>query len=786
MRETVHLNFDWYFQRNFSSKHLRDYGDFSGFEKVDIPHTNLLLPFNYLPEKFNELISTYKRKLSIPEYWKEKRLVLVFEGVGHAADVHLNDRFVQRNEGGYNRFSLDITDFVRYGEENVLTVVVDNRENPDIPPFGNQVDYLGYGGIYREVHLEVLEKEHIKAAYLFNPDIETNVINFQVESSVSEGVYLVEVFDGGSKTYEGSFPVTGFLSEFQADLPEKKLWDIDNPHLYEITIKLRIGSETKDKYKVRFGFRSAVFTKEGFFLNKRKVKLRGLNRHQSYPYVGYAMPKSVQEKDAEILKYQLGLNLVRTSHYMQSKHFLDRCDEIGLLVFEEIPGWQYIGGEKFRENTLKNVEAMIKRDFNHPSIILWGVRINESPDDHDLYQQTNALARKLDPSRQTGGVRNFPGSELLEDVYTFNDFVHSGKNEALRNPDRVKKDAPYLVTEYNGHMYPTKKYDTERIRVEHALRHYRVLNQASKNDRISGTVGWCMADYNTHDDFGSGDNICHHGVLDMFRLPKYASYIYASQQDEIPVLAVLSTMNVGDYPASLLPEIYVATNGDYVKMYKGDYCIGTFFPDKESGLPHPLIKIDDFIGEQLVEKEGFSKRDSERVKKILRLVSTSGTALPLRYKLMMFLLMKKYKLSMSKAVGLYFKYNSPIPDFRFEAYKDGKLMKTVKIEAVKAVDYRLEADKKELAISETYDASRVVISKVDQNGNVLPYAFDAFTVKVTGGIDLIGPDILALNGGQMAFWVRTNGKSDAGKVQVKFPAKRLKIDFKISGGKHEN
>ena len=328
------------------------------------------------------------------------------------------------SKGGYNRFA-DITEHVNFGEENFITVVVDNHENKNIPPFGNQVDYLGYGGIYREVSLEVLEKENITAAYLYNPDISTNLINFKIESTAQEGKFLIEVRDGDEVVFGGEFPVAGAVTEFQVDLPEKKLWSLEAPHLYDIAIKLQIGSEIRtdmESVSIPLG----KIHEGRVFLNGKKIKLRGLNRHQSFPYVGYAMPKSVQEKDAEILKYELGLNIVRTSHYMQSKHFLNRCDEIGLLVFEEIPGWQYIGGKEFRENTLRNVEAMIKRDFNHPSIILWGVRINESPDDYDLYAQPMPW-QKAGSHAADRRVRNFPGSEFLEDVYTFNDFVHSGK-----------------------------------------------------------------------------------------------------------------------------------------------------------------------------------------------------------------------------------------------------------------------------------------------------------------------------------------------------------------------
>lgn len=779
MRETMHLNFDWYFSREFKEEHLTNFKNLTGFEKVDIPHTDLMLPFNYLPEKFNEVISTYKRTLFIKEEWRNKKLVLVFEGVGHAADIYLDDKFILRNEGGYNRFRVDITDYVSYEKEHILTVIVDNHENENIPPFGYRVDYLGYGGIYREVYLEVLEPEHILGAYLSNPDIDTNLINFKIDSTTTNGEYFVVVLFKGKSLYEGRFPVTDYVTKFQVELPEKQLWDIDNPNLYDVKIGLYVDSLLKDEVEIRFGFRSVKFTKDGFYLNRKKIKLRGLNRHQSYPYVGYAMPKSAQIKDADILKYDLGVNIVRTSHYPQSKHFLNRCDEIGLLVFEEIPGWQHIGGKEFKENTLKNVEAMIKRDFNHPSIIIWGVRINESLDDHDLYVKTNELARKLDPTRPTGGVRYLHNSEFLEDVYTFNDFIHSGGDEVLSDPDMVKKGVPYMVTEYNGHMYPTKKFDTERVRVEHALRHYRVINEASKCDRISGTIGWCMNDYNTHDDFGSGDNICYHGVLDMFRLPKYASYIYAAQQKEKPVLEVLSTLNVGDYPMSLQTEIYIATNLDYVKFYKDDYCIGTFYPEKDSKLPSPLITINDFIGDLLIEREGLSRKDSEKVKKIFRLIPIYTTGLPLRYKIMMFMIMRKYRIKMADAVGLYYKYNNPSPNYRFEGYLDGKLVKTVVKEYVKKTSYRIEADSRDLEIDTTYDVTRIAVSKLDQNGNILPYAFDAFTVRATGGIEVIGPKTLALSAGETAFWVKTTGESDVGSVTVCFDEEELTIDLNI-------
>jgi beta-galactosidase len=247
--------------------------------------------------------------------------------------------------------------------------------------------------------------------------------------------------------------------------------------------------------------------------------------------VGYAMPKSMQELDAEILKKDLGVHLVRTSHYPQSKWFLDACDRLGLLVFEEIPGWQHIGDEQFKEISKYNLKRMIKRDRNHPSIILWGVRINESRDDTTFYSEMNKIAHLYDETRPTGGVRNFQKSELLEDVYTYNDFIHNGQNRGLSDPTEVlPRKAPYLVTEFNGHMFPTKTSDPEDRRVSHALRHSKVLSEMMESTKISGAIGWCMTDYNTHGDFGSGDRICHHGVLNMFRQKKLAAYVYSSRK----------------------------------------------------------------------------------------------------------------------------------------------------------------------------------------------------------------------------------------------------------------
>lgn len=478
-----------------------------------------------------------------------KEVSLVFDAAMADSVVYLNGIEITAHKDGYTPFEARLTPHLKAGD-NLLTVKIDGSENPEIPPFGGVIDYLTYAGIYRDVWLKVTAPVSIKNVKIETPDVlaEAKQVTAKVwisnptDQALSGKVTAVLKDGAGQEIARTEATVSGaevLLS--LSGLQGITLWDIDNPALYRLTVMLETAAGI-DETTSRFGFRSAEYTIEGFKLNGRVVKLRGLNRHQAWPHLGYAMGRRGQEKDADILKFDLAGNIARTSHYPQSKYFLDRCDEIGLLVFEEIPGWQHIGGDAWKAESVQNVRRMIERDWNHPSIIIWGVRINESQDSHDFYVETNAMARSLDTTRQTGGVRYITDSELLEDVYTMNDFIlgmeelpgHNRERLVLRDQREVTgldRKVPYMITEYGGHMYPTKRFDQEQRQAEHVGRHLAILNAAAGDPSISGSTGWCMFDYNTHKDFGSGDRICYHGVTDMYREPKFAGYAYASQGD---------------------------------------------------------------------------------------------------------------------------------------------------------------------------------------------------------------------------------------------------------------
>ena len=764
MIEQIYLNDNWLF-----------YPEGQQATTVRIPHTVKEIPFHYFSEELYQMISFYERDIEIKEEWLDKALILEVGAAAHDAVLFINDKEVLQHHTGYTAFSIDIAPFVHAGT-NRVKIKVDSRESLNVPPFGLVIDYLTYGGIYRDVTLTIKDKAHFADSFVYSIRHEDGTYSLCVQDTLSEqGI-------GGTVTHALTGPDGADipLVADRVEIREKNFvmykpilpleWSIDTPILYTVKSILKIDGVLRDENTVRFGFREAVFKNDGFYLNGKRIKIRGLNRHQSYAYVGYAMPKSMQEYDAKILKDELHVNAVRTSHYPQSHDFINKCDELGLLVFTEFPGWQHIGDDAWKDQALVNAKEMIEQYRNHPSIILWGVRINESVDDDAFYEKTNLLAHKLDPSRQTGGVRCDKKMHLLEDVYTYNDFVHNGETVGAEPKKKITSDMnkPYLVTEYNGHMYPTKSYDTVAHRTEHALRHARVLDAVASHDDITGSFGWCMFDYNTHRDFGSGDHICHHGVMDIFRNPKLAASIYAMQQDEVPVLTISSNMDIGEEPESIRGEVYAFTNADSVKMYKGEKFVTEFSADstKFVNLPHGPIEIDDYVG-VLMKDEGFKPKVEEQVKSILNAAAKYGlTRMPKKYLRVIAKLIVVNHMTMKQAVDLYAKYIGDWGDraasYRFEAIKDGKVTATVIKGSVFKPVITAKVSHTELHEEHTYDVAAIRLTFEDGKGSVLPFANDPVTLSVTGPLEIIGPKVITLNGGMGGTYLKTIGeKGDA-------------------------
>ena len=715
-RLVLPMNRNWRYSRTASeAAHAKDFDD-SHFERVVIPHTNIRLPWHSFDEKDYQFVSVYRRRFKLPAEARGQRVFIDFEGAMTASTVWINGTRLGEYKGGYTPFSFELTPHLDSSGDNVLVVDLDSSERPDIPPFGYEIDYLTFGGIYREVWLRIVPQTFIENIFARpkdvlspKPGLEVDCFLQHSESTRAPLALEAELLDADRVISKATLrvppspaapePVAHTL-RFDS-LPGIRLWDLQPAaaaNLYKVRVRLLSRNQPIDEDSRRFGFREAQFTDHGFELNGKIIKLRGLDRHQTFPYVGQAMPGRVQRRDAQVLRQQLKCNIVRTSHYPQSRHFLDACDELGLLVLEEIPGWQHIGDEAWRQLSIDNVRRMIRRDWNHPSIILWGVRINESKDDHEFYTRTNAVAHQLDPTRQTGGIRYLYNSEFLEDVFTMNDFGFP-----LRPPNHPR----YLNTEFVGHTFPTKTIDNvERLR-EHTLRHARIHDQIASNPQYAGGIGWCAFDYNTHNNFGSGDRICYHGVTDIFREPKPAGGFYKSQCDpaEEIVLEPAFHWARGDESVGFTKAV-VCSNCDHLKFYIADKLVAEADPDRTEfqHLRYAPFSVD------------------------------------LRGKL------------------------NPWGDLRIEGYIQGKqvISKTFSGSGVDK-KFVLRADDTQL-IADGVDTTRVVLRVTDEFGAIRPFASDSIRLELDGPADLIGDNPFSLVGGTGAVWIRA--KEQPGKVKL--------------------
>lgn len=599
----MNFNTDWlYVPFDYEHGHLQDLSE-KVFEPVCLPHSNKLLE-SYKGEDFPKqiasyrFVSWYRKHFVLESSFADKKIYVGFEGVATVADVYVNGRYVGNHKGAYTGFTFDITDYVRTdGSDNVIAVRVNAEKQEEIPPEGGDVDYCLFGGIIRNVNIVVTERLHINDVTVTTPGIpagdagvhvktviENNtldtkdiiveaVIKDAFGSAVAEGCGQVRLNNGAKINCEIN---TG-------EVPDVKLWHVNRPYLYTAEIRIRDGNIYTDTVEERFGFRWFEFTdtdfESAFYLNGRKLTLRGINRHEQWPWIGRAAGDRHQAMDADLIK-ETGLNAVRCSHYPQSRAFLDRCDEIGLIVFEEAPGWQYVGNDAWKDIYKENIREMILSDKNHPSIISWGVRVNESLDCHDLYAETNRIAKTIDTTRPTHGVRrmeSYDDSECQEDIFTVN----------YQYPD-VPRLKPFIITEhamdwFSGDGCPGAE-DTKAC--EFIKSFGETINYYYGNAFCAGGFGWCMFDYNNEVNYTKSGHVFYSGLYDIFRYAKPAAYLYRSQKD-VKDEVVLYIANY--WMETSTKDVMVLSNCHEVELFVNGKTVGKIAPNTYKNIPHPAF-----------------------------------------------------------------------------------------------------------------------------------------------------------------------------------------------------
>ena len=635
--------------------------DDSGFEAVTLPHTVVPLSWQDWDPANWERVWVYRKHFDAPFDALDagRRMFLDVGAALTHSTVTLNGTEVGDYLGGYLPFSCEITRVVEPAG-NVLAVRLDSTFNLNVPPdrpapqVSTSVDFWQPGGIYRDVRLRVVPPVFVadvfaKPVNVLDAAARQVVVQVTVDAAsapAGSAEIAVSLRDEGFEIASGRVPVAvaapgqATVTVTLSGLDEVTLWDVDRPKLYHVVTTLRVNGRREDEHRVRIGFREATFAPDGFYLNGRRVKLLGVNRHQFFPFAGGAMPARVQARDAEIIRRELNCTMVRCSHYPQSEAFFDACDELGLLAWEEAPGWGYLGDEAWLALASRDIGQMVVRDRNHPSIVIWGARLNETPNNVPFYTSTNQLAHALDDSRPTAGA--MAGMRLTtdyeQDVFAENDYSSvtdaAGDKQPSLEPPVDGVGRPYLVTEAVGTLSgPARFYrrtDPQAVQQGQATAHARVHAIAASDDRYCGLLAWSGIDYPS----GSGGNIYrgvkYTGVVDLFRVAKPGAAIYQAQVDPRvrPVIAPAFYWDFGPTsPVTSLPAAMICANTDRLEVYVGGSHFCTAVPDTADygalayppsfvdfrgvdGAVLPDLRIDGYLGPDLVASRSLASDPS--------------------------------------------------------------------------------------------------------------------------------------------------------------------------------
>lgn len=640
---TLPFNAGWRFGPSSTGSGQPGFDD-ADFLPVTVPHCVTPLGWRDWDAATWEKVWTYRRRFDAPEDASRMRTFIDVTGAMTTARATFNGHALPEHLGGYLPFSYELTDHLTAGG-NLLAVDIDATWQ-NVPPDGSEggaykVDYFEPGGLYRDVSLRMVPQVFIADLFAKPVDVLTPASRaVEIQCTVDAAFALpdpaqLEVV----LSYHGT-PVSTVCQPVKVDaagqvtaelrldgLADVQLWDVDNPYLYDVVATLLVDGQPVHDFSRRIGFRTARFETDGFFLNGNRLKLFGLNRHQVYPFGGMSLPDRVQRGDALILKHEFNCNMVRCSHYPQSPAFLDACDELGIMVWQETPGWGFVGDEAFQELVVQNVHDMIVRDRNRPSIIIWGVQVNESERLPELYTRTRDLAYSLDGTRQTSGSSTSRSkNNWVQDVLSYDDYGNSRGNATISAP---VAGIPYLVSEAVGALAGPPGYrrvDSQAIQQAQARLHAQVHNTARSNNGYTGLIGWCGFDYDS-----LAGNTFHHmkwpGVADTFRVPKPGAAFYQSQgnpevrpviqpsfywdfESESPVTSLGATATIwsncdrieayldGNHHASLAPD-----SANFPHLAHPPFYFDTTGVD---GSAKPELRLDGYVGDKQVLSRRFA------------------------------------------------------------------------------------------------------------------------------------------------------------------------------------
>ncbi len=568
-------------------------------------------------------VCEYRRTLQVPDPKRGERLSLYFHAAMHTAEVLVDGVMLATHSGGYLPFEVDVSAILADGRTHDLSVRLDNRDAPEVPPGKPlaELDFCWYGGLYRGVELRRRAPLHISDAATAGVPMGGGVFVRTVRADAERAdilatvhvvntlaksrrvVLLVEVISPDSSLVcrgkvrsETVQADSGGIYTLGISLPHPDLWSTETPSLYSLRVTLcDAEGRAMDSVSERFGIRTLSISRSGgLVLNGRRIRPRGTNRHQDHPYAGYALPAAAQRRDAVRIK-EAGFDYVRLSHYPQSPAFLEACDELGILVMNCIPGWQYIGGEKFREASLDAARAMIRRDRNHPCVILWELSLNETDMPVGFTDAMQQVRREELPAegyyscgwmdaydvyiraRQHGLIHTWANGDKALVVSEYGDWEYYAENEGFDQ----KSGRGLLPAESNSRALPC---DGDVKLLRQAANFAEALEDTLSSPAVL-CGQWLMFDYPR----GYEPRRASCGVMDFFRIPKFAYHFYRSQRDASEggsmVFIACRTLD------GVVRDLTVFTNAQNVVLWQDGRVVGTASPDRARfpHLPHPPV-----------------------------------------------------------------------------------------------------------------------------------------------------------------------------------------------------
>ncbi len=596
------FNLDWKYKKGEIEDGYEISHNDENWRYVSIPHsTKFVTPDDF---KAFEGVSWYRKHFAVDKKYENKKIFVEFDGVMQSAKVWINGCEVCNHVGGYMGFVVDLTDYIKFGEDNLLVVRSDSRGNSDFAPTSNKViDFQFHGGIYRDVYLTILDKVHIT-----NPLFEDEVcgggifvtydnisydgksadINIKThirnESEVNKDITLkTEILDESGNVIKSEENNKNFKDDCyfiqRIIINDVNLWHPNTPYLYKVRSTVIVSGEAVDQYITNIGIRELCWKKEGLFINGEKFSCHGANYHQDIYGLGNAMLDSNIYDDIKLIK-SAGFDFIRCSHYPHDPSFYDACNKLGVICMDSMTGWQvYVESEAFKENTHKEIKQMIRRDRNHPCIVAWETSINEAGFTDEWGQKAHDLAHLEYPTNQmyTSAWHN-GGEDVYPDIY-----LCAAQHGAKIKAKETKK--PVIISEYGDWNFGGTESTTRRERGNGDVSMLTQCNNLEeslndnrgqmKNGEICTDAFWVFQDYSP---FSTEKTVIKCGVVDMHRMPKFSYYFYRSQKDINEIGAMVYIANHWNQNSPLDVRIY--SNCEEVELFLNDKSMGRNKPAK--------------------------------------------------------------------------------------------------------------------------------------------------------------------------------------------------------------